>query len=181
MATFARAYALQRLCAARGSRPFLGVSLTSAWRTSGKFKTRCFHSGSKQGSQDVTHCWTPQQKRILYHSKQHTTLPTKNGLEFFGWVHACLQRGWVELDLILSAFSERRIGTLSSEELSELERILNEENVVLYGCLVGNNGVYDAPPEHIGNLKLFQQLQEFVAKEYPRLVATVAEKGASQP
>lgn len=96
---------------------------------------------------------TPQQKRILYRSKQ---------------------RGWVELDLMLSAFTERRIGVFSPEELLELERVLNEENVVLYGCLVGTNGTYDVPPPHLENSHIFHLLKDFVVKEYPDLAATAA-------
>ncbi|KAL8438655.1 hypothetical protein ACSSS7_000028 [Eimeria intestinalis] len=153
MAIFARVCALKRLCVAR-------VSPTFVFRLNDKFESRWLHSETNQGSLDASHCWTPQQKRILYRSKQ---------------------RGWVELDLILSAFSETRIKTMSAEDLSELEKILDEENVVLYGCLVGNNGVYDAPPQQIGNLKLFHQLKAFVADEYPKLVATDAGKGSSHP
>ncbi|OEH75038.1 hypothetical protein cyc_00755 [Cyclospora cayetanensis] len=88
------------------------------------------------------------------------------------------QRGWVELDLILSAFTDKHVGAFSNEELAELEKILDEENVVLYGCLVGTNGQLEVPPPHLQDSLLFQRLRQFACHEYPNLVASQLRKAS---
>lgn len=52
------------------------------------------------------------------------------------------------------------------QELLELERILEEDNVVLYGCLVGTSGNYDVPPPHLEDSRIFHLLKDFVGNEY---------------
>lgn len=57
------------------------------------------------------------------------------------------------------------------QELSELEKVLDEENVVLYGCLVGTNGIYDIPPPHLSSSSIFQSLRKFAVEDYPGIAA----------
>ncbi|CDJ63328.1 hypothetical protein, conserved [Eimeria necatrix] len=127
----------------------------------GSSRVRWIHSSQKQAGSQELQGLTPQQKRILYRSKQ---------------------RGWVELDLILSAFTERSIKTFRLEarnltrdsnyyELAELEKIIDEENVVLYGCLVGADGHREAAPPHLQDSAVFKQLMNFALNQYPNLVA----------
>lgn len=142
--------AFQRLAKA-GLRPLIRAPPVGAVRVMPLGEWRWFHSSNCSERQGPTSPLTSQQKRILYRSKQ---------------------RGWVELDLILSAFAESRIGSFSHEELLELEGILGEENVVLYGCLVGTSGKYDVPPPHLQDSRIFRSLKDFVGNEYPDIAAT---------
>jgi len=50
----------------------------------------------------------------------------------------CWHRGTREMDLILGRFADAEIGTLTADELSELERLIEVPDPDLYAALTGN-------------------------------------------
>jgi antitoxin CptB len=68
----------------------------------------------------------------------------------------CWHRGTREMDLILGRFADAEIATLSDEELSTLERLIEVPDPDLYAALTG-----DVPlsPEHAS--ALFERIKAF--------------------
>lgn len=50
----------------------------------------------------------------------------------------CWHRGTREMDLILGRFADAEIGTLSEDELTELERLIEVPDPDLYAALTGD-------------------------------------------
>jgi len=68
----------------------------------------------------------------------------------------CWHRGTREMDLILGRFADAEIGSLTAEELAQLERLIEVPEPDLYAALTS-----DAPlPPHDGGL-LFQRIKAF--------------------
>src|SRR5579863_1187931 len=68
----------------------------------------------------------------------------------------CWHRGTREMDLILGRFADAEIGSLTDEEVAQLERLLEVPEPDLYAALTS-----DAPlPPHDGGL-VFQRIKAF--------------------
>ncbi|PFH33214.1 TPR repeat region protein [Besnoitia besnoiti] len=81
-------------------------------------------------------------KRIMYRSKQ---------------------RGWAEIDLLLGAYADQELPSMSPQDVDEFEKILEEENVVLYDSLIGKDFKQRVPaPAHLADLKQWKQLSAFI-------------------
>ena len=68
----------------------------------------------------------------------------------------CWHRGTREMDLILGRFADAEIGTLSDEELSTLERLIEVPDPDLYAALTGDTQL---PAEHA--TALFDRIKAF--------------------
>ncbi|KFG65086.1 TPR repeat region protein [Toxoplasma gondii RUB] len=77
------------------------------------------------------------------------------------------QRGWVELDLLLGAYCDENVPSMSTEEVEELEKILAAENVVLFDCLVGKDWKRAPAPPEFGHLSQWRKLSAFVEARLP--------------
>jgi antitoxin CptB len=68
----------------------------------------------------------------------------------------CWHRGTREMDLILGRFADAEIETLSVDELSELERLIELPDPDLYAAVTGDKPL---PAEHRG--ALFDRIRAF--------------------
>ncbi|CBZ53038.1 hypothetical protein NCLIV_028270 [Neospora caninum Liverpool] len=78
------------------------------------------------------------------------------------------QRGWVELDLLLGAYCDQAVPTMSPGEVEELEQILAAENVVLYDCLIGKDWKRAPAPAQFAELSQWKKLSAFVEARLPQ-------------
>ena len=69
----------------------------------------------------------------------------------------CWHRGTREMDLILGRFADSAIGTLSDDELTQLERLIEVPDPDLYAALTGDR----PPPQEAG--PLFDRIKAFRA------------------
>jgi antitoxin CptB len=60
--------------------------------------------------------------------------------------YQCAHRGMREMDLILGAFAERALASLTGAELDQLEAVLDVADDLLYRWIAGAEAV---PPEHM--------------------------------
>jgi antitoxin CptB len=72
----------------------------------------------------------------------------------------CWHRGTREMDLILGRFADAEIATLSDEELSTLERLIEVADPDLYAALTGD---VPLPQEHAS--ALFERIKAFRAAD----------------
>jgi antitoxin CptB len=72
----------------------------------------------------------------------------------------CWHRGTREMDLILGRFADAEIATLSDDELSTLERLIEVPDPDLYAALTGD---VPLPPEHAS--ALFERIKAFRAAD----------------
>jgi antitoxin CptB len=70
----------------------------------------------------------------------------------------CWHRGTREMDLILGRFADAEIGTLTDDELNELERLIEVPDPDLYAALTGDKPI---APEYAG--PLFLRIKAFPA------------------
>jgi antitoxin CptB len=70
----------------------------------------------------------------------------------------CWHRGTREMDLILGRFADSAIGTLSDDELTQLERLIEVPDPDLYAALTGDKPL---APEDAGSL--FERIKAFRA------------------
>ncbi len=70
----------------------------------------------------------------------------------------CWHRGTREMDLILGRFADAEIASLSDNELTELERLIEIPDPDLYAALTGDRPL---PPEDAG--ALFERIKSFRA------------------
>lgn len=70
----------------------------------------------------------------------------------------CWHRGTREMDLILGRFADAEIGTLSDDELSELERLIEVPDPDLYAAITGDRVL---PADVVG--PLFARIKAFPA------------------
>jgi antitoxin CptB len=68
----------------------------------------------------------------------------------------CWHRGTREMDLILGRFADSEIGTLSDNELTQLERLIEVPDPDLYAALTGDKPLAD---EYAG--ALFDRIKAF--------------------
>jgi antitoxin CptB len=68
----------------------------------------------------------------------------------------CWHRGTREMDLILGRFADLEIGTLSDNELAQLERLIEVPDPDLYAALTGDKPLAD---EYAG--ALFDRIKAF--------------------
>jgi antitoxin CptB len=73
----------------------------------------------------------------------------------------CWHRGTREMDLILGRFADAEIGTLTDDELSELERLIEVPDPDLYAALTGDKPLAD---EYAG--PLFARIKAFRAVDH---------------
>jgi antitoxin CptB len=73
----------------------------------------------------------------------------------------CWHRGTREMDLILGRFADAEIATLSDDELSALERLIEVPDPDLYAALTGDTPL---PPEHAS--ALFDRIKAFRAVDH---------------
>jgi antitoxin CptB len=73
----------------------------------------------------------------------------------------CWHRGTREMDLILGRFADAEIGTLTDDELSELERLIEAPDPDLYAALTGDGPL---APEYAG--PLFGRIKAFRAVDH---------------
>ncbi len=79
------------------------------------------------------------------------TDPRLNKIRFRAW-----RRGFREADMILGAFADERLETLSMTELDEFEVLLDQPDHDLYGWIIGRDV---APAEMEG--PMLEQLRAF--------------------
>ena len=70
----------------------------------------------------------------------------------------CWHRGTREMDLILGRFADAEIGTLTDDELNELERLIEVPDPDLYAALTGDRQL---APEYAS--ALFDRIKAFRA------------------
>ena len=70
----------------------------------------------------------------------------------------CWHRGTREMDLILGRFADAEIGTLSDEELTELEHLIELPDPDLYAAVTGDKPL---APDYAG--PLFDRIKAFRA------------------
>ena len=68
----------------------------------------------------------------------------------------CWHRGTREMDLVLGRFADAEIGNLSDDELSQLERLIEEPDPDLYAAITGDK---EPSPEIAG--ALFARIKAF--------------------
>ena len=73
----------------------------------------------------------------------------------------CWHRGTREMDLILGRFADVEIGTLSEDELSGLERLIEVPDPDLYAALTGERPL---APEYAG--PIFERIKAFRAVDH---------------
>jgi antitoxin CptB len=73
----------------------------------------------------------------------------------------CWHRGTREMDLILGRFADAEIGTLTDDELSELERLIEVPDPDLYAALTGDTPL---AVEYAG--PLFGRIKAFRAADH---------------
>jgi antitoxin CptB len=74
----------------------------------------------------------------------------------------CWHRGTREMDLILGRFADSEIGTLSDDEVSQLERLLEVPDPDLYAALTGDKPI---AAEYAG--ALFERIKAFRVGDQP--------------
>jgi antitoxin CptB len=75
----------------------------------------------------------------------------------------CWHRGTREMDLILGRFADAEIASLTEDELSELERLIEVPDPDLYAALTGDRPL---APQYAG--ALFDRIKSFRAMGYDR-------------
>lgn len=75
------------------------------------------------------------------------------------------QRGFLELDLLVGSWAEEHLNDMTSQELSELSAVLDQENPDLFSWLTGQT---DPSPEMAGN-GVYLRLREHVAAAMDRM------------
>jgi succinate dehydrogenase assembly factor 2 len=50
-------------------------------------------------------------------------------------IHRCLQRGWLEVDLLLGTWARQNVMSLSTEELNEFEDFVNSETIDIFNIM----------------------------------------------
>jgi antitoxin CptB len=90
--------------------------------------------------------------------------PRLNRLSFRAW-----RRGFREADLVLGPFVDQVGPSLSAEEISELDELLNTEDHELYGWIIGN-----IPTPEAHETPLMAKIRAFMRAH----VAAVVAKGA---
>ncbi len=73
----------------------------------------------------------------------------------------CWHRGTREMDLILGRFADAEIATLSEDELTQLELLIEVPDPDLYAALTGNAAL---APEHAS--RLFERIKSFRAADH---------------
>ncbi len=74
----------------------------------------------------------------------------------------CWHRGTREMDLILGRFADSEIGTLSDDEVSQLERLIEVPDPDLYAALTGDKPI---AAEYAG--ELFERIKAFRVGDRP--------------
>ena len=73
----------------------------------------------------------------------------------------CWHRGTREMDLILGRFADAEIATLSNEEVTQLEHLIEVPDPDLYAALTGDARL---PPQHANGL--FDRIKSFRAVDH---------------
>ncbi len=77
------------------------------------------------------------------------------------------QRGWLELDVILGSFAEKKLAVFNDKEVEEFGAILAVENPDLYKYVSGQSALND----ELKSNSVFKQLLQHVNQNHPSLVA----------
>ena len=72
-------------------------------------------------------------------------------------IHRCLQRGWLEVDLLLGSWARNNVMSLTLDELNEFEDFVNSETIDIYNIMTLR---VDALPG--GTTGIVERIQEWV-------------------
>ena len=75
-------------------------------------------------------------------------------------IYRSKQRGWLEADILLGSWAVENVPKLTSAQLDEYEKILEEETINIYNYV----SMKDPLPDHLKSLKLMKDLQEYAIK-----------------
>lgn len=75
-------------------------------------------------------------------------------------IYRSKQRGWLEADLLLGSWATEHVPHLSKQDMDDYDLLLKEETIDIYNYVSGK----DPLPDHLKNLKVMKDLQEYALK-----------------